>query len=519
MQNKKTYKTRFNLIPPKLVESALTNKEGILSNTGALVTITGKRTGRSPKDRYIVRDPTTEKQIDWGSVNMPFDPDKFDNLWKRAEKYLSTQEPYSCQMHIGADPDFYIPADIQTETAWHGLFAYNMFVRPKHFNSKNKPVWRIINAAKFYCDPKTDGTSSDGAVIIDFGKQRVLLAGMHYAGEMKKAMFSVQNFLLTEQDVLPMHCAANAGGKGDVALFFGLSGTGKTTLSADPNRSLIGDDEHGWGRDTVFNMEGGCYAKCVDLSKEREPLIWDAIRFGSIIENVVVDPKTRIADYRDTSITENSRCSYPLYHVEKRVLTARAGEPQHIIFLTCDINGVFPPVAILSREAAAYHFLSGYTAKVGSTEMGEEDNVIQPTFSTCFGAPFFPRPANVYADLLMKRIDDFGSKVYMVNTGWVGGRGGPGGDGNRFDIPVTRTIISAILNNELKKIKTIHLPRINLDVPEQINNVPEELLVPEKSWKDPKEYHKQEALLIKQFIDNFKKFTIDPAVVKAGPHL
>jgi phosphoenolpyruvate carboxykinase (ATP) len=514
-----TTKSHINLIPPKLVENALMNKEGILSNTGALVTITGKRTGRSPKDRYIVREPSTENQIDWGSVNMPFDPAKFEKLWERAEAYLAKQEPFYSQMHIGADPDFYIPAEIRTETAWHALFAYNMFVRPKHFNSKKKALWQIINASKMYCDPKRDGTSSDGAVIIDFGKRRVLLAGMHYAGEMKKAMFSVQNFLLTEQDVLPMHCAANAGEKGDVALFFGLSGTGKTTLSADPDRSLIGDDEHGWGRDTVFNMEGGCYAKCVDLSKEREPLIWDAIRFGSIVENVAVDPKTRVADYGDISITENSRCSYPLYHVDKRVLTARAGEPQHIIFLTCDINGVLPPVSVLSREAAAYHFLSGYTAKVGSTEVGEEDNVIQPTFSTCFGAPFFPRPAHVYAELLMKRMDDFGSKVYMVNTGWVGGRGGPGGEGKRFDIPVTRTIISAILNNELAKAKTIHLPRINLHVPDQISNVPDGMLVPEKSWKDAKNYRKQEEMLARQFIENFKKFKVDPKIVKAGPQL
>lgn len=494
-------------------------QEGVLANTGALVTITGKRTGRSPKDRFIVKEASTENLIDWGTVNLPFDADKFESLWARVKDYLSEQSHFCCRMHIGADPDYYIPADIRTETAWHGLFAHNMFVRPKHFNAKKKELWHVMNASKFYCDPKRDGTNSDGAVIIDFAQRRVLLAGMHYAGEMKKALFSVQNFLLTEQNVLPMHCAANAGGKGDVALFFGLSGTGKTTLSADENRSLIGDDEHGWGRDTVFNMEGGCYAKCVDLSKEREPLIWDSIRFGSIIENVVINPETRVADYTDTSITENSRCSYPLYHVEKRVLTARAGEPQHIIFLTCDVNGVLPPISILSREAAAYHFLSGYTAKVGSTEMGEADNTIEPTFSTCFGAPFFPRPASVYADLLMQRMDDFGSRVYMVNTGWVGGSGGPNGSGERFDIPVTRIIISAVLNNQLKKTKTIHLDRLNLDVPEQINNVNETMLIPEKSWKSVKDYRKQEETLIKQFMANFKKFKVDPKIVAAGPSL
>lgn len=517
MQRNKS--TNINLSPSKLVEHALMRKEGVLSDTGALVTITGKRTGRSPKDRFIVREPGTEDLIDWGSVNRPFDADKFESLWERVQDYLAERDPFRCYMHIGADPDYYIPAEICTEAAWHALFAHNMFVRPKHFNAKKKELWQVFNAAHFYCDHERDGTNSEGAVIIDFAKRRVLLAGMHYAGEMKKAMFSVQNFLLTEKQVLPIHCAANAGEKGDVALFFGLSGTGKTTLSADPNRNLIGDDEHGWGRDTVFNMEGGCYAKCINLSREREPIIWDSIRFGSIIENVVINPDTRHADYSDSSITENSRCSYPLEHIEKRVLTARAGEPQYIIFLTCDVNGVLPPVALLSREAAAYHFLSGYTAKVGSTEVGSGGDAVQPTFSTCFGAPFFPRPAGVYADLLMKRMDDFGSRVYLVNTGWVGGSGAPNGGGKRFDIPVTRAIISAILDGELNKVKTTRLERLNLEIPVHINNINDALLTPKKAWPDPKLFEEQEKKLIEQFIDNFKKFKVDDAIVAAGPRL
>ncbi|MER2492376.1 phosphoenolpyruvate carboxykinase (ATP) [Catenovulum sediminis] len=514
------FKPYVSLTAAELIEHAIQNNEGRLTASGALAVSTGSRTGRSPLDRFIVKEPETKDKIDWGKINKPFSANDFENLWFEVHHYLQSQPHYLGNYQVGADEENCLEVEVLTQTAWHQLFAHNMFIRKRANQTSSgsniqKLNWQVLNAPGFTCHPDKHGTHSDGAVIIDFASQRVLLAGMPYAGEMKKALFSVQNFLLAEHDILPMHCSANAetaDKTSRTALYFGLSGTGKTTLSADPKRYLIGDDEHGWSRNGIFNLEGGCYAKCIDLSEKQEPLIWYAIKFGAVLENVVLD-KERIEKYEDDSLTANTRVSYPLEHIPKRVTANKGGHPSAVIFLTCDLSSVLPPIAILDQYAAAYHFLSGYTALVGSTEIGSQA-AIGATFSTCFGAPFFPRPAADYANLLIKRLTETNTPVYLVNTGWTGG---PYPNGRRFSIDETRAVISAIVEGKIDKDDCRKMEIMNLTVPNHLNGLDETLLWPEKNWHNPVDYRSTALQLANRFIDNFKQYQVDEKIRQAGP--
>ncbi len=496
-----------------LAEHVVQRGEGILASNGAISVQTGTRTGRSPKDRFIVRDQATADKVDWGSVNQPFGASEFARLWRRVSSYLDEGESYGGVMHVGAHPMHYQPVHVCTQYAWHQMFARSLFIVPEEFNPRNKPVWQVLSAPDFRCVPERDGTNSEVAIIISVLERKVLIAGVQYAGELKKAMFSVMNYLLPENEILPMHCSSNVDSSGNVALFFGLSGTGKTTLSSDPDCLLIGDDEHGWGEGSVFNFEGGCYAKCINLSRQNEPVIYDAIRFGAIIENVVIDEDTREPDYSDSSLTENTRACYPRSNVEARVPMNRAGEPSTIIFLTCDVSGVLPPVSILSRQAAAYHFLSGYTAQIGSTVVGSSEPY-SATFSAGFGAAFLPRPARVYAELLVQRLKAFNSQVYLVNTGWIGGAYGRG---ERIGIPETRKIIRATRSGELLDVPKEHLAQLNLTIPKKIKGLDSLITNPRDAWANEAEYDAGRRSLIAKFQKNFSQFDVSEATISAGP--
>src|SRR5215204_744882 len=508
-----------NLPPARLVEAAVRRREGRLAGNGALVAKTGKRTGRSPKDRFIVEDDVTRERVDWGAINKPFSSQAFEALLDKAMSYLGNlEEFYVVDAYAGADPRYRLNLQVATEYAWHALFAHQLFRRPSRKELEDfEPEWTIISVPEFLAEPEEDGTESETFVGIDFSRKVVLVAGTRYAGEIKKSIFSVLNFVLpTEHSVLPMHCSANVGDEDDVALFFGLSGTGKTTLSADPERRLIGDDEHGWSDEGVFNFEGGCYAKTIDLSQEEEPQIWDAIRFGAVLENVGMERQSREVDYSDRYITENTRVAYPLEYIENSVPEGRGGHPEAVLFLTADAFGVLPPISTLTPEQAAYYFLSGYTAKLAGTEADMESDV-EATFSTCFGAPFLPLPATTYAEMLSERLEEHGTRCYLINTGWSGG---PYGVGNRIDIAATREMVSAVIGGQLDDAGTRKDPFFGLNVPIEVPGVDGRVLDPRGTWDDGDAYDEQARKLADLFRENFLRFEsqVSEEIRKAGPH-
>ncbi|MBX6395534.1 MAG: phosphoenolpyruvate carboxykinase (ATP) [Alicyclobacillaceae bacterium] len=502
------------LAVPVLIEAALRGGEAVLSASGALVATTGKYTGRSPKDKFIVKEPGSENHIHWGPVNQPFDRDRFEVLVSRVADYLEKRPRYIFDGFAGADPRYRLPIRVITERAWHNLFARQLFIRPSAEESAgHEPAFTVISAPGFQAVPERDGTRSEAAIIISFEHRLVLICGTEYAGEIKKSIFSVMNYLLPLQGVLSMHCSANVGPAGDVALFFGLSGTGKTTLSADPSRALIGDDEHAWSDDGVFNIEGGCYAKCIGLSREQEPQIWDAIRYGAVLENVVLDPQTRRELYDRDDLTENTRAAYPVDHIANARIPGVAGHPNTVIFLTADAYGVLPPIAKLTRDQAMFHFLSGYTSKLAGTERGVTEP--EATFSTCFGAPFLPLRPSVYAEMLGRKIAEHNARVFLVNTGWTGG---PYGVGSRMKLAYTRAMVRAALSGALDTVEYTVEPFFGLAVPRSCPDVPAEVLQPRNTWADKAAYDAKARELAARFRENIRKMNgVSAAILAAGP--
>lgn len=509
----------WNLSTPELYEHIVKNEEGLISHLGPVVVQTGQHTGRSPNDKFIVREPSSQENVWWGKVNRPFPMDKFDALYSRVLAYCQGKRLYVRDCSAGADVKHQLHIRVITELAWHNLFARNLFlqIQDRDKLETHVPSFTIIDMPGFKAVPNIDGTNSEVFVIVDFGKKVVLIGGTQYAGEIKKSVFTILNYLLPfSHKVLSMHCSANIGTAGDTAVFFGLSGTGKTTLSADPERKLIGDDEHGWSDDGVFNFEGGCYAKAIKLSKEAEPEIYECTRrFGTVLENVVINPDTRRLDLDDPCLTENTRAGYPISHIKNAVLSGVGGHPKHVIMLTCDAFGVMPPVSKLTADQAMYHFISGYTAKVAGTERGMSR---EPTavFSTCFGAPFMALHPSVYANMLGEKIAKHNVHCWLVNTGWTAG---PYGVGKRIAIAHTRAMIHAILSGELETAPTVVDPIFGIHIPEVVRDVPAEMLNPRSTWKSPEAYDEKARELAAQFIENFKEYSdlVSEEIRLAGP--
>ncbi len=509
----------WNLTTGALVERIVTRREGVLLHEGAIAVRTGSHTGRAPNDKFIVCCQEDDENIWWGKINKQLDPQYFDRLLLHMRSYYQGRDVFVQDTSAGAHPDYRLPIRVITETAWHSLFARNLFIRvPTQDLPRHVPEFTILQAPGFKADPEEDGTNSEVFIVLNLEKRMILIGGTSYAGEIKKSIFTTLNYLLPLKGVLSMHCSANVGKNGDTALFFGLSGTGKTTLSSDPERLLIGDDEHGWADDGVFNFEGGCYAKTINLREEYEPLIWNATRhFGTVLENVAFDSNSRKVDFDDASLTENTRAAYPIGFLEGIVESGRGGHPANIFFLTADAFGVMPPIARLTPDEAMYYFLSGYTSKLGGTEKGVKEP--QTTFSSCFGAPFLPLHPNRYAKLLGEKIAKHHSKVWLVNTGWTGGP--YGGGGSRIKIPYTRAMISAALNGSLDSVEYRKDPFFGFKVPASVPGVPAEVLDPRQTWADPAAYDQQVRTLVAKFEENFHQFAkeVAPKVTEAGPSL
>ncbi len=509
----------WNLTPSALIEKVILFNEAELSNSGAVVVSTGKHTGRSPNDKYIVRVKECEGEIWWGKTNQPLQPEKFNQLLHKARAYLQGKDVFVQDLYAGADPAYRVPIRLITEKAWAALFAHNLFIRVSPEKAvHHRPQYTVFHCPDLQADPLEDSTHSSTIIALDLARKIVLIAGTSYAGEIKKSIFSALNYHLPSKQVLPMHCSANVGKNGDVALFFGLSGTGKTTLSSDPDRRLIGDDEHGWSEHGVFNFEGGCYAKMIHLRPDLEPLIWSAVhRYGSVLENVTCNPDSRELDFDDDHRTENTRGAYPLDYIPNHVPEGYAGHPANIFFLTADAFGILPPISRLDADQAMYYFLSGYTSKLAGTETGLGAEP-QATFSTCFGAPFLPLHPKVYANLLGQKIAHHKTRIWLVNTGWTGG---PYGIGHRMKLPYTRAMICAALNGALEQVEFHREPFFNLDIPSACPGVPNEILDPQSTWPDKTAYQKHALELMEQFERNFEQFAdeVPESVRDAGPRV